>query len=257
MTLSPKYSSSHQRFQSHRSLQDHNTPPFPASPWASPRHLAVMILGWQSHRHPSTPWLLVPPMRQPPGRGQRRPSAALSATPMARRPLCAASQCPPRPLLSPCRQAACWKPPGQPHPGHCAHPGLPHAPWEVVAWWWVRQRCPRLTWTRAHPMARRQLAGPPIWLLATTLTEAMVLPSSGAAVLNAEATSPAALHELSATEICPGTRPLVGKAEPQGFEALGWQRTSRPEPPGGRRPTLAARMAAGGLRRPLGVVAGG
>lgn len=65
---------------------------------------------------------------------------------------------------------------------------------------------------RARPVASRLLAGPPVWLLATTLTEAVAPPSSGAAVLDVEATSPAALQELSATENQPGTRPRVGKA---------------------------------------------
>lgn len=268
MTLSPKYSSSCQHSQSHRSLQDHNTPSFPASSLritSTPHRDDFGVAKPPARRDPRAPG--APPVWQPPGRGQRRPSAVLSATPMARRPLCAVSQCP---LSLFCLRAArqpAGSPPASLTPGTAPIPAS-LAPrggeWEVVGRPWARQRCPRLARTRARPVpraARHRLAGPPVSLLAA-LIEAAVPPSSGPTVLDAEATSPAALRELGATENRPGgqareaPRPGLqwGRLNPKGFEALGWRRTSRPQPPGGRGPTLAARMAAGGLRRPLGVV---
>lgn len=58
MTLSPKYSSSRQCFQSHRSLQDHNTPPFPASPLGitpTPRRDDLGVAKPPAPQHPAAP----------------------------------------------------------------------------------------------------------------------------------------------------------------------------------------------------------
>lgn len=156
MTLSPKYSSSCQHSQSHRSLQDHNTPSFPASSLritSTPHRDDFGVAKPPARRDPRAPG--APPVWQPPGRGQRRPSAVLSATPIARWPLCAVSQCP---LSLFCLRAArqpAGSPPASLTPGTAPIPAS-LAPRggerEVVGRRWARQRCPRLARTRARPV---------------------------------------------------------------------------------------------------------